>query len=52
MLRHQFYQSLLNAIPAIEKEARAAARELGLGKYKGKIGTYQGSSSTPGRLPN
>lgn len=52
MLRHQFYQTLLNAIPAIESEARMAAKELGLSEYTGKYGTYQGSSSTPGRLPN
>jgi hypothetical protein len=51
-LRHQFYQSILTAIPAIEKEAQAAAKELRLSKYKGRYGTYQGSSSTPGRLPD
>lgn len=51
-LRHQFYQSILQAIPAIEKDAQLAAKELDLGRYRGRYGTYQGSSSTPGRLPD
>lgn len=50
--RHQWYQSILDAIPAIEKEARAVAKAEGLGKYAGRYGLYQGSSSTPGRLPD
>jgi hypothetical protein len=51
-LRHQFYQSVLNAIPAIEAEARNFAKDMGWDKFAGKYGTYQGSSSTPGRLPD
>ena len=50
--RHQFYQRLLEAIPAIEAEARAVAHDLELDVHAGRIGTYQGSSSTPGRLPD
>lgn len=51
-LRHHFYQRLLEAIPAIEREAREAAMRLGLDALAGRYGTYQGSSSTPGRLPD
>ncbi|MCZ8036510.1 MAG: hypothetical protein O9288_17425 [Novosphingobium sp.] len=50
--RHQWYQHILDAIPAIEKEAKAVARAEGLGRHAGRYGLYQGSSSTPGRLPD
>lgn len=52
MLRHQFYQKLLESISAIENEAREAAQTMGLTAFQGRYGTYQGSSSIPGRLPD
>jgi hypothetical protein len=51
-LRHEFYRDILQAIPAIEADARAEAEKLDLLRHKGRYGTYQGSSSTPGRLPD
>ena len=52
MFRHAWYQSLFDAIPAIEREASALAGELDLARFGGRLGTYQGSSGCPARLPD
>lgn len=52
MFRHQWYQSLFDKIPEIQRDAAAAAEALGLDRYAGLIGTYQGSSGCPARLPD
>jgi hypothetical protein len=51
-LRHSFYQMLLSKIPLMEQEGRAWAEAEGISRYAGRYGTYQGSSSTPARLPD
>ena len=50
--KFQWYQQIYESIPKIHEEARKAAEELGLDKFKNKGGTYPGSSSCPGTLPN
>ena len=50
--KFQWYQEIYNNIPKIHEEARKAAKELGLDKFKDKGGSYPGSSSCPGSLPN
>lgn len=52
MFRHAWYQSLFEKLPDIQRDAAAAAEELGLDRYAGQIGTYQGSSGCPARLPD
>ena len=52
MYRHAWYQRLFEAIPKIEREAAESATALGLDRYSGRIGTYQGSSGCPARLPD
>lgn len=52
MYLHDWYQSLFEQIPDIQEEAAAFAEAEGLGDYAGNIGTYQGSSGCPGRLPS
>lgn len=49
---HEWYQSLFEKIPEIEREAADFADSAGLSKYSGKVGTYQGSSGCPARLPD
>ncbi|WP_375573117.1 hypothetical protein ABWH92_06185 [Ahrensia marina] len=52
MYLHDWYQSLFEQISDIEAEAAAFAEAEGLTAYAGGIGTYQGSSGCPGRLPS
>jgi hypothetical protein len=52
MFRHAWYQHLFDSIPDIEREAASAAETLHLDRYSGEIGTYQGSSGCPARLPD
>ena len=52
MHQHQWYQSLFEAVPEIASEAAAFTEAEGLSEYAGRIGTYQGSSGCPARLPN
>ncbi len=49
--KYQWYQEIFNNIPKILEEAKKAGKELGLDKFKNKIGLYPGSSSCPGSLP-
>jgi hypothetical protein len=48
---HDWYQSIFEATPAIVNEATAWAKVEGLDAFAGRIGTYQGSSGCPARLP-
>ncbi|MFX0174135.1 MAG: hypothetical protein ACFE9L_19820 [Candidatus Hodarchaeota archaeon] len=51
--RFQWYQEIYENFPRIRDEARHIAREIGLNKIKEDLfGTYPGSSSCPGPLPN
>lgn len=51
--KFQWYQHIFSNFPNIIEEARKAAEDLGLDKFKrGSFGTYPGSSSCPGLLPN
>jgi hypothetical protein len=52
MYLHQWYQSLYDAIPDIEREAADFAQAEGLDRFAGAVGTYQGSSGCPARLPD
>lgn len=49
--RFQWYQRLHENTPKIHEDAREAARELGLGKWRDRVGLYSGASSCPGPLP-
>lgn len=50
--RYQWYQYIYESIPKIHEEARKFGEKLGIGKLGTDIGTYAGSSSRPGNLPN
>jgi hypothetical protein len=50
--RHQWYERIHAQLPAILEDARRAGEKLGLGKAKGNIGLYAGTSACPARLPD
>ncbi|MFX1283078.1 MAG: hypothetical protein ACFFB5_05450 [Promethearchaeota archaeon] len=51
--KYKWYQEIFSNFPKIIKEARKAAIDLGLDKIqRDSFGTYPGSSSCPGLLPN
>ena len=51
--KFQWYQEIYEKFPKIREEAHQAAIDLGLNKEKrGTFGTYPGSSSCPGLIPN
>jgi hypothetical protein len=52
LYRYQWYQKIYENIPAIHKEAQKYGDKLGTTKLKRDIGSYPGSSSRPGNLPN
>jgi hypothetical protein len=52
MFRHAWYQSIFEKTAEIQRDAAAAATEMGLDRFAGEIGTYQGSSGCPARLPD
>ncbi len=49
--RFQWYQQIHENRAKIHEDAREAARELGLEKWRDRVGLYAGSSSCPGPLP-
>ena len=49
--RFQWYQRIHENTPKIHEDAREAARELGLEKWRDRVGLYSGASSCPGPLP-
>jgi hypothetical protein len=52
LFKHRWYQDIFERIPDIQREAAAAAEQVGMDKWAGELGLYQGSSSIPGRLPS
>jgi hypothetical protein len=52
MHRHEWYQQLYERIPAIERDARAAADREGLRNDNGALSLYSGMSACPSPLPD
>ena len=50
--RYQWYQAIYESFPEIFAQASKFGEKLGIGKLGTDIGTYAGSSSRPGNLPN
>jgi len=51
MIRYKFYEHLLTSRESIHKEAKEAAKEMGLDRFGGQLGLNTTSSSCPGPLP-